>query len=36
MEAARETRRLSAFLGLGFVLGRRLALVFHVLAGPIG
>jgi len=26
MEAARETERLSAFLGLGFVLGRRLAL----------
>jgi len=25
MEAARETERLSAFLGLGFVLGRRLA-----------
>jgi hypothetical protein len=26
MEAARETERLSSFLGLGFVLGRRLAL----------
>jgi hypothetical protein len=27
MEAARETERLSAFLGPGFVLGRRLALL---------